>query len=452
MMKLIRLLAFIPILLFAQHAEAQFFKKLKKRAERAAEETIHRKAEQKTAQKTEEVMDSIFDAQKKEGKRTKGKKGNEAPSGNNGQNGDAGVDKGGDDASASQAKTVFSTYTKFDFEAGEKIIAYEDFSSDEIGDLPARWNSSNSAEVVTLSAAEGKWMKIGKGKGSFVPDFITDFPENFTLEYDVIFDFDVSQYIFLRFLLVNFSDLENPNYDMNQWRPGKSGITFRMEGGISSGGGVVFKKYVPNQQLNQESRKKASQFSRDNSGRGKTMHVALWKQGKRLRVYLDEDKIFDIPRAFENPKIIKSMRWFSEISDDDNYYFLSNIRYAVGKADTRSKLLNDGRLVTYGITFDSGSAQLRPESYGVLKKIAEVIKENNITVNIIGHTDGDGDTDFNQKLSELRATAVKTILVSEFGVDGSSLTAEGRGESKPIAGNESPEGKAKNRRVEFIKL
>ena len=445
-MKLVRTLVLLACFLPMHQAQAQFLKKLKKRAEKAAEETIYRKAEQKTAEKTEKALDSIVEAPGKIGKKKRRKKGKSG----NVNDSEVSADSTGY-YEEGETGTVFSAYSKFDFEAGSELIAFEDFSSDEIGDLPARWNTSNSAEVVTLSTVDGKWMKMGKGKGAFVPDFISEFPENFTLEYDVIFDFDVSQYIFLRFLLVNFSDLENPNYNMNQWRPGKNGITFRMEGGISSGGGVVFKKYVPDQQLNQEGRKKAVQFSRDNSGRGKPMHVALWKQGKRLRVYLDEDKIFDIPRAFEDSKIIKSMRWFSEISDDNNHYFLSNIRYAIGKADTRSKLLGEGKLVTYGITFDSGSASILPASYGVLKKIANVIKENGISVTIVGHTDGDGDNDFNQELSELRANSVKKTLINEFGVDGSALNAEGRGESQPLAGNDSPEGKAKNRRVEFIK-
>lgn len=439
-------------MLLAHHTEAQFFKKLKKRAEQAAEETIHRKAEEKTAQKTEEAMDSILDAPNKVGKSKKGKKKKQGSSKNGGNNNDPESYEEENDFAGNESATKFSAYSKFDFEAGDKIIAFEDFSSDEVGDLPARWNTSNSAEVVTLSTIDGKWMKIGKGKGSFVPDFLTDFPENFTLEYDVIFDFDVSKYIFLRFLLVNFSDLENPNYNMNQWRPGKNGVTFRMEGGISSGGKIWFRKYVPDHNLNQESWKKAVQFSRDNSGRGKVMHVALWKQGKRLRVYLDEDKVFDIPRAFEDAKILKSMRWFSEISDDDNYYFISNIRYAVGKADTRSKLLNEGKLVTYGITFASGSASIQPESYGVLKKIATVINENNISVNIIGHTDGDGSKENNLLLSQQRAEAVKAALTSEFDVNSSQLNTEGKGENEPVADNTSPEGKAKNRRVEFVKL
>lgn len=447
-MKSLKIALLIPFFLCAGNVDAQFWKKLKKRAEQAAEETIYRKSEEKTAEKTEKVMDSILNAPDKVGKKKKGKqKGTK----DEGAYNDTESYEHSGDALGGKSPIDFSAYSKFDFEAGEKIIAYEDFSSDEIGDLPARWNSSNSAEIVTLSTIDGKWMKIGKGKGSFVPDFITDFPENFTLEYDVIFDYDMSLYSFLRLLVVNFSDLENPNYNMDRYTPGKNGVYFKIDGGDSSGGKVQFHKYVSDTQLNIKSEKEVAQMTRDNAGRGKIMHLAIWRQGKRLRVYLNETKVFDIPSALENPKALKSMRFFSEITDEDTYYFLGNIRYAIGKADTRSKLLNEGKLVTYGITFDSGSASIKPESYGVLKKIAGVINEHNMSVNIIGHTDGDGEEASNLSLSKARADAVKSALVNEFNVDNTALSAEGRGESEPIAGNENPEGKAKNRRVEFIK-
>ncbi len=448
-MKAIRIVILILAFGFSGTTQAQFWKKLKKRAEQAAEETIYRKAEEKASEKTEKTMDSIFEAPGKVGKKKRRKKGQRSDDGGDSYEGDDTYEEEADYDSGGSVD--FSAYSKFDFEAGEEIIAFEDFSSDEIGDLPARWNTSNSAEVVTLSAAEGKWLKIGKGKGSFVPDFITDFPENFTLEYDLIFDYDVSLYAFHRFILVNFSDLENPNYDLGKYSPGKNGANFSILGGISGGGEASFYKYVPDRQLNINSKKSIPQIARDNSGRGKPIHVSVWKQGKRLRVYLDNNKVFDIPRAFENANVLKSMRFFSEITEEDTYYFLGNIRYAVGKADTRSKLLNEGRLVTYGITFNSGSASILPESYGVLKKIAGVINDNSISVNIIGHTDGDGDENSNQELSEARAEAVKSTLVQEFGVDSALLTAEGRGESEPVSNNNTSEGKAKNRRVEFVK-
>jgi len=87
-----------------------------------------------------------------------------------------------------------------------------------------------------------------------------------------------------------------------------------------------------------------------------------------------------------------------------------------------------------------------------LKEIAAVLKENgDVKVKIVGHTDADGEENANQVLSEKRAAAVKTSLVKEFGVTESNLVTEGKGESQPMDKNATPEGKANNRRVEFIK-
>ena len=74
-------------------------------------------------------------------------------------------------------------------------------------------------------------------------------------------------------------------------------------------------------------------------------------------------------------------------------YLISNLKLAVGAPDTRNKLITEGRFSTSGILFDSGSDRIKPESYGVLKDIATVLKENPaVKVKIIGHTDSDGKT------------------------------------------------------------
>jgi outer membrane protein OmpA-like peptidoglycan-associated protein len=82
-----------------------------------------------------------------------------------------------------------------------------------------------------------------------------------------------------------------------------------------------------------------------------------------------------------------------------------------------------------------------------------VLAENpDVNVKIIGHTDGDGDDAKNLDLSKRRAESVKNELVKNFGIDSSRLTTEGAGETKPIAANDIPVNKARNRRVEIIKL
>src|SRR5690606_32996503 len=113
----------------------------------------------------------------------------------------------------------------------------------------------------------------------------------------------------------------------------------------------------------------------------------------------------------------------------------------------------EGRLVTQGILFDVNSATIKPESAGTLKGIADVLKENpGVHVKIIGHTDSDGDEAANLILSQKRSASVKNALSQAYGIDTSRMETEGKGESDPIADNDTSEGKTNNRRVEFVKI
>ena len=99
------------------------------------------------------------------------------------------------------------------------------------------------------------------------------------------------------------------------------------------------------------------------------------------------------------------------------------------------------------------SANIKPESYGTLKQLADVLKENaDVKVKIVGYTDSDGDEAKNLDLSKRRAASVKEALSKEFGIDTNRMETDGKGEADPIDTNKTPEGKANNRRVEFVKL
>jgi outer membrane protein OmpA-like peptidoglycan-associated protein len=109
--------------------------------------------------------------------------------------------------------------------------------------------------------------------------------------------------------------------------------------------------------------------------------------------------------------------------------------------------------VSYGIQFDVNSDKIKLESYATIKEIAQVLKDNpTVKIKIIGHTDSDGDDNSNLDLSKRRAISVKTELTKSFSIDSSRMETDGKGESQPVSTNDTGLNKAKNRRVEFVKL
>ncbi|NCT19498.1 MAG: OmpA family protein, partial [Flavobacteriia bacterium] len=108
---------------------------------------------------------------------------------------------------------------------------------------------------------------------------------------------------------------------------------------------------------------------------------------------------------------------------------------------------------TNEILFDVNKAIIKPSSFKILDELGQALADNpEVTIKIIGHTDSDGSADANLKLSEKRAAAIKVYLSNHFPITGNRMQVMGKGETEPIASNATPDGKAKNRRVEFIKL
>jgi flagellar motor protein MotB len=175
-------------------------------------------------------------------------------------------------------------------------------------------------------------------------------------------------------------------------------------------------------------------------------HVSICVQKTRIRLYINENKVFDLPRG------IALNKRFDRFRIDESAVLISNIRVAVGAPDMRNKLLTDGKLVSYGIYFDVNKDVVKPESNGTLKEIAAILNEvPDVKVKIVGHTDADGSDAANLDLSKRRAASVKAELVKSFGVNGDRLVTDGMGETQPVAPNDKPSNKALNRRVEFIK-
>ena len=143
----------------------------------------------------------------------------------------------------------------------------------------------------------------------------------------------------------------------------------------------------------------------------------------------------------------------NNFKDGKERIFISNLKVAEGGVDLRRKLISEGEVSTNGILFDSGSANIQPQSMGIIRQISQVLQEENgMNLMIIGHTDADGPEDTNLSLSQKRAAAVKNALVSVYGISDSRLQTQGKGENEPIGDNNTPDGKAQNRRVVFKKI
>lgn len=391
---------------------------------------------------TDKLLNKIFDK--------KSKKANSSADDNNTA---PGTTQNNSAKTIQENKQELKTYSKFDFIPGDKVLAYDDFSKDAIGDFPASWNTNATGEVVNASSKDGHWLMLTK-QGKFIPEYIKGLPDDFTFEYDVICNDKFSYYSPLLSLYFLTGKNDKAVFD-NGFIGGdkRSGVKISLhptDGMNNSGQGNV--ESFDNGQSFLKNQINTTQFNAASGTR--TVHVSIWRQKQRLRVYLNEEKIFDLPRAFPDSKNYSTALFeiWGDMKDQDRY-LLGNIKFAAGLPDTRTKLITEGKFVSSGILFDVNSDRIKPQSYGVLKDIAGVLIDNSsVNVKIVGHTDSDGSATENLSLSKRRAEAVKASLVKDFGINASRLETDGKGASQPVDVNSTAEGKANNRRVEFLKL
>jgi OmpA-OmpF porin, OOP family len=443
---------------------------MKERVKERAKESATNKAERTVDQTIEETADGMINGVKSLfRKRPKKDKSASADDSTNGgateddHEDEIGVDNEGvqeQEASQETNGSSLNRYAKFSFIQGEEIIVFDDFKQDRVGDLPASWITTGSAEIVQFDDVEGNWVWFNKTKGNFIPEYLKDFPENFTLEFDLMYDFAFGTFSFSRAFMLVFTDIANPEANLG-WDGHGSYFSLKklsdnyfgiqITGNSHDGGPYIMaKKAVHTEKgLNFENSFNAGHIINE-EGQNKPLHISISRMGRRVQVFANEEKVLDITAAFQKDVKLTSARFFVFNHTENDNYYVSNIRYAVGQPDTRSKLLDGGKYSTSAITFHSGSAEIKEESYAILKEIADALKSQPAkSVTIIGHTDSDGSVELNQALSQKRATAVMRALQSEFQV-GNTMETDGKGASEPVAENNTPTGKAKNRRVEFV--
>jgi len=432
-------LFYISLLLFTNMAaEAQIINP-KVKTKRAAENRVNRRVDQgidKGLDKVEEGIGRIFKKKaksKKDSDPGQDENTNEVTGAENGNNSEIEASKPGESISF------------LDFVPGSNVIFADNFEQDAIMDFPAKWNSTGSGKVVTISGAPGRWLEIAHN--TYVNPVMDEaLPENCTIEFDLLLQTSGKRRtpsIFFGFTEVKDIVKQNIYYKTKFY-------THIGRYAEAHGRQVDYGTQFP--PLGNKNDFPLLKYN------NRILRVSIAANKERVRVYLDQTKIVDLPRIlaskllnnfyFQNGEVIPA----SEIP-----MYIGNVRIASADVDARSllvkQLMEDGRAVTNDILFDVNSDVIKPTSYSIIKQLGDAMAANpSLKVKIIGHTDSDGADVANLTLSRKRAAAVKNYIVEKHGIAGARIQTDGKGETEPVAANNTNDGKAKNRRVEFVKL
>ena len=329
---------------------------------------------------------------------------------------------------------VLRPWSKYDFIPGEKVIFDDNLEGEQNGEFPSQWDLIKGYVENALFEGENVIRFPVESSGATIKPLMKKegdyLPEKFTIEFDM------------------YLSHRTTTYTIMLWDKGKSFhkpselgdigiIDVGYEQGASYDGGRMRRN------LPKESQKAYPHWR----------HVAISFNVRALKIYIDQDRLLMMPNVKGNPLAISLKGSTYDYSQTGDYpTMIKNIRIAEGAVELYDRFITDGKIVANGIKFDSGKASLKPESMGVINEIVKLMKEHpEIKFSVEGHTDSDGEAQFNLNLSEQRANTVMNELI-EQGIAAERMVTKGFGEDVPVADNDTPEGKANNRRVEFVKM
>jgi len=381
-----------------------------------AVEKIKEKVEKKVEEKTEEIVDGVLD-------------------GEDGSN-------AGNVSDENAAEENPSANTSTDFKRGGTIMFEDDVKGELVGEFPSKWDLlSGKAETKTLGGVkaievtdDGTITPLIEEQGAYLP-------EEFTLEYEFYYwktkeDIGLND---LKLILANTTDRsESPDYmgESNAFSLVHAVCDNDTHGYYYNGNKEGSFKYKFKQGWHK---------------------VALSFNKRALKVYMDGNRVVNLPR-------VNQPKWFcfQVPFDYKDLTFIRNVvmakgavalydRNAQSMTAVEKAIAETGKFVTNNILFETGKATLKQESMEEIQKVADYMKKNpTVRFEVQGHTDNQGSDKVNDPLSQKRAEAVVKALEA-LGCDGFNLRAVGKGSHEPVADNGTEAGRAKNRRVEFIK-
>ncbi len=422
----ITILAAVIVLLFSSASFAQFDigDKIKKKVTKKVEREIDKTIDEGINETEKEIKG---DGENEENKETD----QDSEQNELNDNEPVGYDNNESPSVDDNPSPELTVWSKYDFVSGDEIIFEDNLLEEENGEFPSRWDLiSGSAEIASLGGENVIHFAHNNSVIFPLMDKKEFLPEVFTLEFDVFFEKEGSYR----------SDV----YKIRFFEGRANSV--RMDEKVVSSIDIKWNEV----KMGQFGGKTTYYQEEKKNWKPKWKHVALAFNKRSLKLYLNEERILNIPNLGFKPKMFSIGGHFDERFIEMSS--IKNIRLNKGGKKLYDKILSEGRFVTRGILFDVNKATIKPESMGVLNEIAKLMKEHSdIRFSVEGHTDSDGDEASNQKLSESRANSIKNALV-ELGIDASRLETKGFGESIPVSENTTPEGKANNRRVEFVKL
>ena len=413
-----------------------FLDQLGKKVKEKAKDRIEQRVEQKTDELIDKAFNKAEDAVTGKGRKNKGVKeetavtqpvaeqpavipeevvaGNDAPA-------QSGQQKG---------QSLEMTYAKSDFVAGDEIIFDDPMDNEQIGEFPSQWELIDGvAEVVSINGK--KAMLISEWGTKVCPlmkEPLNYLGDVFTVEYDLMFPVKEGDYTWLltKFMKAdNKSEEDEMMYLERAAYDGRDDVHWYWETSRGDSNGE-YDIALPANEWN---------------------HVAISFNKRAWKVYFNGIRVVNVPNVLAPPGWL-----LFQLTNGNGDTYITNLRIAKGAVPLYDRMMSDGKFVTYGITFDVGKATIKPESMGEINRIVQLMNENpTLKFSVEGHTDSTGNAASNQTLSEQRAQAIVDKLV-ELGIAKDRLTAVGKGQNSPIADNTTDEGRAKNRRVEFVKM
>ena len=413
------LLVLSLLIVIPQYSNGQILKRLKKKAE----DKIEREAEKRSEKRINKKIDKEFD------------KAEDAIDGKDTKKTDSISDKTKSKKTDSNKNTEINketknqkpnvVWSKFDFVPGDTVI-FEDGPSinEENGEFPSRWDLyKGNAEI---GSVDGENVIMFLSHQSYIIPYLKNsnddyLPDVFTVELDVWF---AKGYTTSNRLWIYLCDQKNNRQKTERLIVMPHSLSFASSS----------KDYPGTENIG---------WSNELEGSWKHISIAYTK-GK-FKAYFNDTRLINVPHLEINPSGITIE------AGNDNMY-IKNIRIAKGGVKYYDRVLSEGKIIVNGIKFDVNKASLKAESMGPINKIYNLMTKNpDLNFSVEGHTDADGGDDTNMELSKARGKAVMDKLIA-MGISKDRLKSNGYGESKPIDNNSTPEGKANNRRVEFVKF